>query len=75
LVAGSALEPHHGTVATGVAIPLLNKLEYRAEVRAAEIPLLATMNATQAAWILAFTGVLRLGGYRLTTATASGDSP
>jgi hypothetical protein len=62
-------------VATGVAIPLLNKLEYRAGVRAAEIWLLATMTATQAIWILAFTGVLRLGGYRLTTALASVDLP
>jgi hypothetical protein len=54
---------------------LLNKLEYRSGVRAAEIWLLATMTATQAAWILAFTGVLRLGGYRLTTALASVDLP
>lgn len=58
-------------IATGAEIPLLNKIEFQSEVRTAEIWLLGSMNTAQAAWILAFAGILRLGGYRLTASRAA----
>jgi hypothetical protein len=62
-------------LATYAEIPLFQLIENRLAATQRDVWFFVGMNATQAAWILAFTGMLRLGGYRLTTASASGDSP
>jgi hypothetical protein len=63
-------------IATYAEIPLFNMIENRPGVQLPEPWFFVAMNAAQAVWILAFTGILRMGGYRLTTrrAVASGTA-